>query len=89
MAYQEFDDDDGSGLSDREMPDESDMDDRDSIDTEPCPHCGLPVYEKAEQCPYCKLYISREETSEGRSGWIVAGIVICVALILLSWILLR
>ena len=79
-------DDDDTGLSDREMPDPSDMHDSDSVDTEPCPHCGLPVYEHAEQCPYCKRYFSWEQTAHGRSIWLIAGVLVCLAIVLLSWL---
>jgi len=68
--------------------DDSDFDasDADSDCTSPCPHCGEPIYEDAEQCPECGCYLSREDAPASRKPlWIVIGLVIC-ALIVAAWI---
>jgi len=75
-------------LSEREFPDESDMDDRDDEDTDPCPHCGLPVYQHAQQCPYCKMYISEEEapTAARTPSLFTVAVVVCIAIVVIAWI---
>jgi len=96
MPYQPddtYDDlsEDTPGLRDREMPDESDVDDDadDDAETIPCPHCRKPVYEGAERCPRCGRYLSEEDAPRrGRHPWwIVAGVIICLVIILLAWVL--
>jgi hypothetical protein len=55
-------------------------------DTEPCPYCGVAVYEDAERCPHCENYLSREDAPPTRRPlWIVVGVVICLAIVL-KWI---
>ena len=61
------------------------MDDDDN--TAPCPHCGTDVYDDAEQGPACGQYLSREdEPRSSRPWWIVAGVAICLAIVIL-WML--
>ena len=74
--WHESDDD----LDDGEWPDETD-DDEDG--TVACPHCGESVYEDAERCPGCEMYLSRENRPWSRPLWLVGGVVICVILALL------
>jgi predicted nucleic acid-binding Zn ribbon protein len=84
MDYKHDEDD----LDDREAPDPSDIDD-DSADTDPCPHCGKPVYEQAEICPHCQSYISREHSLPRRKPiWIISAAIITL-LIVVCWVLLR
>lgn len=64
-------------------------DEEDSADTDPCPSCGQPVYEDAEVCPKCGQYISRDEYSSKKPLWIVVTAGVCVAVILIVWVLLR
>ena len=74
-------------LDDREWPDEDDGDPEDEDDqTVLCPHCREPVYEDAERCPSCGRYLSREELPWRRPVWLVAGVVISLAAVLI-WIL--
>jgi len=52
-------------------------DPEDEDETVPCPHCRAPVYEGAEQCPACGLYLSEEDAPPGRKRWwIVLGAVL-------------
>jgi len=79
-------------LDDPQDPDDSDIDRTDSdefADTEPCPSCGKPVYEDAERCPKCGQYISRDEIPSKRPLWIIVTTGVCVAVILIVWVLLR
>ena len=93
MRYQHddaYDDmaDEGPGLDDREMPNASDVDDDDDTETISCPHCRNPVYENAERCPRCGRYLSEEDAPHRRRPWwIVAGVIVCLAIILLAWVL--
>lgn len=90
MPQQGHDDDDSTGdLSEREFPDESDMDDHDSADTDPCPYCGLPIYPGAEQCTYCKRYISQEDLpTESRPKVMMVGVIVCVLVVVIVWLAL-
>ena len=91
MTYHD-DDDDASGarrIDDRELPDASDMDDpddEDSAETIPCPNCRWSVYEAAERCPHCGAYLSEEDAPRRHPWWLVAGVLVLVAIILLAWL---
>lgn len=65
-------------LDDREYPDADDDDD----ETVPCPHCREPVYEDAERCPHCGKYLSREDAPWSKPAWLVAGVAVCLAIVL-------
>jgi hypothetical protein len=71
-------------LEDWEYPDPDDGDE-DELETIPCRACGEPIYEEAEQCPYCGEYVSRNSNSPlaGRSWWYIAlailGIIAVIA----------
>ena len=84
------DDDDRSGLADREYPDSRDIgnDDEDDVDTEPCPHCGEPVYDQSQRCPHCGQYMTPGSAVK-KPRWFVVGVIACVVIVVLSWILLR
>jgi hypothetical protein len=52
-------------------------------DTLPCPYCGAAVYEDAPQCPRCGNYLSEEdERPVGKPWWLLAGVLVCLALVL-------
>ena len=71
---------------DPEAPDPSDVDDDDDDETEPCPYCGKPVYEKADWCPHCRSYLSREDAPRPpRPLWIWAAVVLAL-LGMLWWV---
>ena len=67
-------------LDDREWPDDDGDDDRDDP-TIPCPHCREPVYEDAERCPSCGRYLTREDVPWRRPIWLVAGVLIGLAIV--------
>ena len=77
---------------DPQDPDDSDLDenadDEDSADTRPCPSCGNPVYADAEQCPKCGQYISRDDFPSKKPLWIILTAGVCVAVILIVWVLM-
>lgn len=83
-------DDDWDGEDDDWQPGEEEEwqpdEDEDDDETVPCPHCQRPVYEGAEQCPHCGLYISEEDKpAESKPKWIVIGGLICVVIVIL-WV---
>jgi predicted RNA-binding Zn-ribbon protein involved in translation (DUF1610 family) len=54
--------------------------------TVPCPHCGAPVSELAEQCPHCGDWIIHGTAAARRSvPFIVIAVVLIIAL--LFWLL--
>jgi predicted nucleic acid-binding Zn ribbon protein len=79
------DDEDDPGPDDGKDPDENDC--TNSVDTEPCPHCHRPIYEQAEVCPHCGNYVSTTTNSTRKPLWIVIGILIALAVVLLRWVL--
>jgi predicted nucleic acid-binding Zn ribbon protein len=79
-------------MDDPEEPDDFDIDhdgDEDSATTEPCPSCGGSVYEDAEICPKCGQYISQQDSTSRKPLWIIVTTGVCVAVILVVWVLLR
>jgi hypothetical protein len=58
---------------DDEWDEEEDEDDDQDV-TEPCPHCGRPVYDDAERCPWCGSYLSREDEPYRRPWWMLVGV---------------
>jgi predicted nucleic acid-binding Zn ribbon protein len=87
MSYE----DENEDPDDSEYLDEADTDhDEDSVDTNPCPHCGTPVYEHAEICPHCGKYISEEDSRSPRKPiWIILTAVISLIAILVAWVIFR
>lgn len=76
--------DDDDDLDESEYP-ESPDDDEDGVETVACPHCLRPVYEDAERCPGCGLYLSREDAPARHSWWLVVGVLISLAVVL-GWV---
>jgi predicted nucleic acid-binding Zn ribbon protein len=77
---------------DSDGPDDSDTDQNvsdDFADTAPCPSCSAPVYEDAEICPKCGQYISHEDSALRKPLWIIVTAGLCIAVILVVWVLLR
>lgn len=71
--------------------DELDADDefdQDDDQTLPCPYCGEPVYDEAEQCPACGNYLSEEDAPRRpKPLWIVAGVAACIVIVI-CWVVL-
>lgn len=81
-----YDDDDSDADDDRDLPDASDRDDDDTPATVPCPYCRRPIPEDAELCPHCKSFISYEDAPHHHPWWLLAGVAVCLLIVLL-WIL--
>ena len=71
---------------DDELPDESDTDDSDSVDTEPCPFCRKPVYDRSDTCPSCGNFITHLDAPARKPLWFIAAVVICLIVMLVAWI---
>jgi len=58
----------------------------DGLATIPCPHCGVDVLEDSEQCPSCRMYLSKEDMpGKSRNGtWLTLAILALLAV--LMWI---
>lgn len=55
---------------DEPEPDEANDD---SAEIVPCPACGEPIYEEAQQCPHCGEYVTRSTSAlAGRPWWFIA-----------------
>lgn len=75
-------------LDDEEYPDPEWTEDANGTPMVHCPHCGLPVYEQAERCPVCGMYITEEEAgTQTKPWWIVIGAVVMLFVIVFFWIL--
>jgi hypothetical protein len=58
----------------------------DDDETIPCPHCKKHIYEGAEQCPHCGMYVSEEDVPrEAKPAWIIIGGVVCLVMVIL-WV---
>lgn len=57
--------------SDRDLPDESDMDES---ELGPCPFCGKDVYDDSEWCPHCGKYLSEEGEPFHLPLWVIVGV---------------
>ena len=99
MRYHDQDETaDDAGADDREWPDASDMDasdtdaaeDEDDGGTTDCPYCGQEIADGAQRCPHCGSYISREDAPPDRKPrWVVAGVIVCLLIMLVTWLLGR
>jgi predicted nucleic acid-binding Zn ribbon protein len=86
MSYREdqFEEDENAGLDERDDPDDSDTDDDDNAPTISCPYCQKEISEQAEVCPHCRNFISFEDAPRRYPPWLIAGVVVCI-LIVLAW----
>ena len=66
-------------IDDREFPDESDTDSSDEPELVACPNCRRMISEVAEQCPYCRNYISHEDAPRRIPWWVLIGAVVALA----------
>ena len=93
MRYRDDEDDeivDGADVGDRDAPDAFDADDEDDGDDEetetvPCPYCRRQVPEGVAMCPYCRSFISFEDAPRRRPWWLVAGVIVCLLIVVL-WV---
>jgi predicted nucleic acid-binding Zn ribbon protein len=81
--YEEFDerdpdDDQGPSLTDRDDPDEADIDDGDEPEFVPCPYCRKPIPEDAAICPRCGNFIVDDAAPRRRPWWIWIGVILCL-----------
>lgn len=45
----------------------------------PCPHCGEEIYDDAERCPKCGMYLSAEDApGAGWPLWMKVGAVLAI-----------
>jgi len=58
------------------------LDDEMEAETDPCPYCGIEIYEDSEICPYCGSYIIMEEGRPAYPAWVFWTALILLALIL-------
>jgi len=80
------DDNAGEALDNRELPDESDMDDSDDPDVVDCPYCRKTISEEAEWCHHCGNYLSREDAPRRVPLWVFA-VAVFAALAALMWVM--
>lgn len=77
---------DDHDLYDDEAWDDDFDEDQPYDDDEPellvCPECGADVYEDAEQCPSCGMYISPVAAGGGRTVWVTVAAALMVLAIL-------
>ena len=73
-------------IGEHEFPDEDDLTpDTDSVDLEPCPACGLQLYEQAEQCPHCGEWVVRSRGPRS-PGWTVL-VLLVLAIFVIGYLL--
>ncbi|MGN6725673.1 MAG: zinc-ribbon domain-containing protein, partial [Tepidisphaeraceae bacterium] len=54
-------------------------------DDEVCPSCGAAVYPDADQCPRCGHYLTHDQATRP-AKWVIVAAIVCLAVILLFWI---
>ncbi len=76
------------GLDDPEAPQECDLVDQDSdeTDTVPCPRCGREIPDDADRCPYCTDWVVQGGDTSHRS--VMYLVVAVLALLCFVWWLL-
>jgi len=76
-------------MDDDDLDEDDDFDaEEDSEETIACPYCRREIHEDSERCPYCEQYLSQEDAPASRKPWwIVAGVILCLYLVL-RWITL-
>ena len=73
--------------ADDDLDDENEEDDADGETTIPCPHCGEDVFDNAEQCPACGMWLVADRRPlTGRPRWFVVLGVVVALLTIATWI---
>lgn len=68
-------------------PDDDEHDDSDTA-TVACPHCGAEIYEDADQCPACGMFVMPDtRVWSGKSWWWIALGVLGVVAVMLALVL--
>lgn len=91
MPYDPADDGYDDDAYDFEGPEDADLEDDDETVTVPCPHCGEPIPELADRCPYCGDWVVQGGVRgpAARGPLYIMLAVICVGLILALLLLWR
>ena len=76
-----------SSLSNRELPDRSDMDSDVNDDTISCPYCRRKIHESSEFCPHCGKYISDEDAPIRFPMWVIVGLALALLVVIFGWVL--
>ncbi len=74
-------DDDREELQEREYPEP----DGEGAAAVPCPFCRTPVWDDADICPKCGMFIGLEDETGGRTWWFRATVLLCLGVVLF-WI---
>jgi len=69
-----------------EWDDDEDDGGEDEDATIPCPHCGRPIYEDSERCPYCGDYVSDHDAAPARKPWWIILGTLLVFYMVYRWI---
>ena len=87
MTYREdeIEEGDDDAPAARDEPDEFDRDHDDDPATVACPYCRKEIFEEAELCPHCGSYISFEDAPRRHPRWLVAGVLVCITIVLI-WV---
>ncbi|MEL7498445.1 MAG: zinc ribbon domain-containing protein [Planctomycetota bacterium] len=65
-------------MNDDSMDDWGPPDDEDDMLVE-CPHCGEQIFDDTEQCPYCRMFLSRSDFDRPKSVWVIVLIIVLIA----------
>jgi hypothetical protein len=77
-ASRDFDEEEHEDWDEDQADDGDDSDDEPTV---PCPSCRREILEDVPQCPYCKRYISAEDTAQpSKPVWVVVTAVVCLAI---------
>ncbi len=87
MSWNDADSGNEGELTDRELPDRSDMDADVTDNSMPCPYCGRDIYEESEFCPRCGKYISREDAPLRLPVWLIIGVILAMMVVIFCWVL--
>ncbi len=85
VCAEQYDDEHDEIDEQREGPDPDDLrDDEDETPTEPCPHCGHPIFDYTPRCTSCGEWLPHAAPPSARRG---VGFLVVVGLLILSLLL--